>query len=148
MAFSPDGELLFVGQYDGRGHLLSTDSWKPVGRPLEAHTERITFPEFSRDGRTLVTAAADGTVVLWDVETQRPLGSPLALAPGTQASVALSPDGSRLFAISTRGEGISLEISREAWKRHACAVAGRELRRAEWDEALPGRPYQRVCTGD
>ena len=140
--------LLFVGQYNGTGRLFSTETWKQVGRPLEAHTERITFPEFTPDGRTLVTAAADGTVALSDVKTQRPIGSPLELEPDTYASAALSPDGSRLYAISTETEGISFNMSPEAWKRHACLVAGRELTPAEWAQALPGRPYQRVCTGD
>ena len=144
LAFSPDGKLLFVGQYDGRGQLLSTDDWEPVGRRLEGHTGRVTLAEFARDGRTLVTAAADGTARLWDVETQKPLGSPLELAPSTFASVALSPDGARAFAVSTRGEGISFELSREAWKRHACRVAGRELTPSRVGEraavaALPGR---------
>jgi WD40 repeat protein/DNA-binding SARP family transcriptional activator len=147
VAFSPDGELLFVGQYNGTGRLYSTETWKQVGRPLEAQTARITFPEFSPDGRTLITAAADGTVVLWDVATQKPIGSPLELEPNTWVSAALSPDGSRLYAISTRGEGISFGMSPEAWKRHACLVAGRELSPAEWEEALPDRPYQSVCPG-
>ena len=93
VAFSPDGDLLFIGQYNGTGRLFSTETWKQVGRPFEAHTERITFPEFTPDGRTLVTAAADGTVVLSDVETQKPIGSPLELEPNTFASAALSPDG-------------------------------------------------------
>jgi WD40 repeat protein/DNA-binding SARP family transcriptional activator len=148
VAFSPDGDLLFVGQYNGTGRLFSTDTWKPVGTPLTAHTARITFPEFTRDGRTLVTAAADGRVVIWDVATQKPIGSPLRLAPKTFVSAALSPDGSRLYAISTRGEGISFNLSPEAWKRHACLVAGRELTEDEWDDALPARPYQAVCSGD
>ena len=148
VAFSPDGDLLFIGQYNGTGRLFSTETWRQVGRPFEAHTARITFPEFTPDGRTLVTAAADGTVVLSDVETQKPIGSPLELEPNTFASAALSPDGSRLYAISTETEGISFNMSPEAWKRHACLVAGRELTPAEWDEALPGRPYQRVCTGN
>ncbi|MGH2949214.1 MAG: hypothetical protein ACRDPC_23670, partial [Solirubrobacteraceae bacterium] len=147
VAFSPGGGLLFVGQYDGRGRLYSTETWKAVGRPLEGHTARITFPEFSPDGRTLVAAAADGTVVLWDVETQKPIGAPLQLEPDTFASAALSPDGSRLFAISTRGQGISFDMSPEAWKRHACLVAGRELTALEWEDALPGRPQQAVCSG-
>jgi WD40 repeat protein/DNA-binding SARP family transcriptional activator len=148
VTFSPDGDLLFVGQYNGTGRLFSTETWKQVGRSLAAQTARITFPEFSPDGRTLVTASADGTVVLWDVETQKPIGSPLALEPNTWVSAALSPDGSRLYAISTQGEGISFNMSPEAWKRHACLVAGRELTADEWDEALPDRPYQSVCSGD
>jgi len=82
------------------------------------------------------------------VETQKPLGSPLRLARDSFVSAALSRDGSRLFAVSTRGEGISFEMSREAWKRHACLVAGRELTLAEWNDALPGGPYQAVCSSD
>ena len=135
------------GQWDGRGHLLSTRTWEPVGRPLDGHTARITTAEFTRDGRTLATAAADGTAILWDVGTQKPIGSPIALASNTFASAALSPDGSRLFAVSTQGDGISFDISPEDWKRHACLVAGRELTAAEWNDALPTRPYQAVCSG-
>jgi WD40 repeat protein/DNA-binding SARP family transcriptional activator len=146
VAFSPDGELLFVGEYDGRGQLFSTESWKPVGRPLVAHTGRINSAAFTPDGGTLVTAAADGTVVLSDVKTQKTIGPPLELAPSTYASSALSPDGARLFAVSTRGEGISFEMSREAWKRQACLVAGRNLTAAEWEDALPARPYEAVCS--
>ena len=147
VAFSPDGDLLFVGQYDGRGHLFSTATWKPVGRPLEAHTARITTAQFAADGGTLVTAGADGTVVLWDVKTQKPIGSPIVLARNTFASAALSRDGSRLFAVSTRGDGISFDMSPVDWSRHACLVAGRELTAAEWADALPGRPYRALCSG-
>ena len=86
-------------------------------------------------------------MVLWDVKTQKPIGSPFQLAPNTFASAALSPDGSRLFAVSTSGEGISFDMSPDAWKRHACLVAGRDLTPAEWNDALPGRPYRAVCTG-
>jgi WD40 repeat protein len=147
VAFSPNRKLLFVGQYYGDGHLFSTTTWKRVGQPLEGHTARITYAAFTPDSRTLVTAAADGTVKLWDVKTQKPIGSPIELAPNTFASAALSPDGSRLFAVSTRGEGISFDMSPDAWKRHACRVAGRELTPAEWADALPTRPYQAVCSG-
>jgi hypothetical protein len=39
-------------------------------------------------------------------------------------------------------------VSVEAWKRHACVVAGRDLTAREWDDALPDRPYQAVCSDD
>jgi WD40 repeat protein len=148
VTFSPDGELLFVGQYNGTGRLFSTETWRPVGLPLESQTARITFPEFTPDGRTLMTAAADGTVVLWDVETHKMIGSPLQLKPNAFTSAALSPNGSRLYAITTGNDGLSLDLSTEAWKRHACLVAGRQLTGDEWDEALPDRPYQTVCARD
>jgi WD40 repeat protein len=145
VAFSPDGKLLFVGRYDGGGQLFSTTSWAPTGRPLRAHSGRINSAAFTPDGATLVTAAADGTAVLTDVKTQKTIGPPLALAPSTYVSAALSEDGSRLFAVSTRGQGISFDMSREAWKRHACLVTGRGLTAAEWKSALPAQPYQAIC---
>ena len=147
VAFSPDGDLLFVGQFDGTGRLFSTETWKPVGRPLRGshgadhlpgvHARRphADHRRRGRHGRALGRG---------DPEADRG-------AAGARAehwtSAALSPDGSRLYAISTRGEGISFDMSPEAWKRHACLVAGRELTADEWSEALPERPYQSACPG-
>jgi WD40 repeat protein/class 3 adenylate cyclase len=148
VAFSADGSLLAVGQYDGDGQLYSTESWTRVGRRVEGHTQRITFIEFSADGRTLATASADGTVRLWDVETRTPIGAPLTIATDTFVSAAFSPDGSHLFALSTGDRGVRFAAAPEVWKRHACLVAGRELTRREWRDALPGRQYRTVCSDD
>jgi WD40 repeat protein/DNA-binding SARP family transcriptional activator len=147
-AFSPDGDLLVVGLYDGRLEFFSTSGWKGIGQPIEAHSAAITHPVFTPDGGVLATAAADGTVALWDVDTQRPIGTPVAVDPGRATSAAFSPDGSELFAVSTSGQGVRLSTSPEAWKRHACLVAGRDLTAREWGEVLPDRPYQAVCSGD
>jgi WD40 repeat protein/class 3 adenylate cyclase/energy-coupling factor transporter ATP-binding protein EcfA2 len=147
VAFSPDGSLLAVGQFDGDGQLYSTETWAPLGRRLEAHTQRITNVEFSRDGRTLATSSADGTALIWDVETQEPIGSPLSVEPDTFVSVALSPDGSYMFAVSTGLHGVRLATDPEVWKRHACLVAGRDLIPREWKDALPDRRYRAVCAG-
>jgi WD40 repeat protein/DNA-binding SARP family transcriptional activator len=145
VAFSPDGSLLAVGQYDGTGLLYSTESWEPVGRPLQGHTQRITYVDFSADGRTLATASADGTVGLWDVGTQQPIGSALTVEPHTFASAALSPDGTSLFAVSTRGPGIRLDTDPRAWSAHACTVAGGGLTPEQWEEIVPEQDYIETC---
>ena len=131
--------------YDGTGRLYSTETWEPVGRPLQGHTQRITYVDFSADGRTLATSSADGTVGLWDVGTQHPIGSPLTLKPNTFPAAALSPDGSRLFAVSTRGPGLSFDTAPEAWKRQACAVMGGGLTPEQWEEVVPEQEYISVC---
>jgi WD40 repeat protein/DNA-binding SARP family transcriptional activator len=145
VAFSPDGSLVATGDYDGRAQLWSTETWAPVGRPLEGHEERILTLDFSPDGRTLASANADGTVVLWDVEARTPLGSPLTVDENRWVSAEFTPDGSHLFAISDRGRGVRFEVRPEAWKRHACRVAGREFNARELADALGDRTYRDVC---
>jgi WD40 repeat protein len=51
VAVSPDGSLVATGDWDGRAQLWSTETWKPVGRPLEGQEARILTLDFSRDGR-------------------------------------------------------------------------------------------------
>jgi hypothetical protein len=42
---------------------------------------------------------------------------------------------------------MSYPMRPSAWLRAACAIAGRDLTRAEWDQYLPGREWQPTCTG-
>jgi WD40 repeat protein len=145
VAFSPDGSLVATGDWDGRAQLWSTETWRPLGRPLEGHEERTLTLDFSPDGRTLASANEDGTVVLWDVEARTPLGSPLTVDANRWVSAAFTPNGSHLFAVSDRGRGLRFDVRLEAWKRHACSVAGREFTARELDDALGDRPYRDVC---
>ncbi len=145
VAFSPDGSLVATGDFVGGGQLWSTETWEPVGRPLEAHEGRIVTLDFARDGRTLASASEDGTVVLWDVDTRTPVGSPLTVETNGWVSAAFTPDGSQLFAVSDRGRGVRFDVSLEAWKRHACRVAGREFTARELADALVDRPYGDLC---
>jgi WD40 repeat protein len=94
----------------------------------------------------LATASADGTVGLWDVGTQQPIGSALTVEPNTFAAVALSPDGSDLFAVSTRGPGIRFDTDPRAWSAHACTVAGGSLTAEQWEEIVPEQDYQATCS--
>ena len=116
-----------------------------MGRPLEGQEARILTLDFSRDGRTLASASEDGTVVLWDVETRTPIGSPLTVESNAWVSAAFTPDGSHLLAVSDQGHGVRFDVRPEAWKRHACRVAGREFTGRELADALADRPYRDVC---
>jgi WD40 repeat protein len=116
-----------------------------VGRTLDGQEARLTALEFSPDGRVLLTGSADGTVLLWDVDTQREIGSPLQIKPEAYVSATFARDGSHLFAVPHTGRGVRWDVRPASWKPHACLVAGRELTEAEWRDALPDRPFQRVC---
>jgi WD40 repeat protein/DNA-binding SARP family transcriptional activator len=144
VAFAPDGDLLATGNYNGTVQLWSTDSWQPLGPPLEGHEGRVLSLGFSPDGRTLASSSEDGTVLLRDVDTQKPVGSALTVNPDTYVSAAFTPDGS-LFAVSNGDRAVRFETSPEAWKRQACLIAGHDLTPREWTEVLPDRPYRTVC---
>ena len=83
--------------------------------------------------------------MLWDVDTRTPVGSPLTVDANAWVSAAFTPDGSHLFAVSDQGRGVRFDVRPEAWKRHACRVAGREFTASELDDALSDRSYGDVC---
>ena len=91
VAFSRSRRPPGHGPLDGTGQLWSTETWRPVGRPLEGHDgERLLWIEFSPDGSTLAIAGLDGTVGLWDATTQTPIGTPLTIEPETFLAADLS----------------------------------------------------------
>jgi WD40 repeat protein len=145
VAFSPDGKRLFVGLFNGAGQFHSTDDWRPVGAGLKGHRQRILSARFTPDGRELVTSSADGMVQLWDVEGRRPIGTPLTVQREAYVATVLSRDGRYVYALPAGRDGVRLAISARDWKRQACAMAGREITRHEWDDALPGRDYSALC---
>jgi hypothetical protein len=68
--------------------------------------------------------------------------------PGVPERIVIpifTPDGTGLFAAYDTGRAYRWDIRPAAWARQACAVAGRTLTRAEWADALPGRPYAPAC---
>ena len=136
------------GYMDGTAQLWSTRSWKPVGPRFEGHAaQRFLSMQFTPDGRVLVTAGADGTVRLQDVaHREADRHGPDGRARHVRRR---RPRPRRLATVRRLGgvDGVRWDIAPEAWKRHACLVAGRELSAREWSDALPGRPYRAICDG-
>jgi WD40 repeat protein len=145
--FTPDGRFVMGGSWKGWAQLWSTETFKPVGRRFTGHAGRVEWESISPDGRTLATGGPDGTVRLWDLRRQQPLAAPLPGRPNRSVVPQFTPDGAYLFAIyGDGGQAYRWDVRPSAWARHACAVAGRPLTRAEWRDALPGRDYAPACT--
>jgi WD40 repeat protein len=143
--FSADGKLLAVGDAHGRAEVWSTATWKPITRAFAGHTGSVDLAAISPDDRTLATGARDGTIRLWDIKTQQPIGAPLTGLPGARVIPIWTPDGSGLIAAYDTGRAYRWDIRPASLVKHACDVAGRQLTRAEWEEALPGRDYDPAC---
>ena len=142
--FSPDGRLLAVSLL--RGLHPAMGRGRRAGesvRPCAVTRTWSSTPSSRPTGGLLATSGFDGTVILWDVESRRALGT----LPGRLGwvSARFTPDGRRLFTLRDTGVAQRWEVSPDAWSRHACRVAGRELTRAEWDELVPDQDYRGVC---
>ncbi len=96
LAFSPDGEVLATGDFDGAVHLWEVSTGHRMGPPLEAGSI-VQALAFSPDGRLLAAGTAEiiHQLVLWDLATRRPRGAPIRFKDWA-CHLAFSPDGSRL----------------------------------------------------
>jgi WD40 repeat protein/DNA-binding SARP family transcriptional activator len=142
LAYSPDGALLASSSPDGTVIVRDAHSRRPIGEPLAPGIGPIARIAFSRDGAVLAAAGRSGPIALWDVQTRQLIGRPLAAHSTGAWGVAL-PDRDTLASAGEDGLVI--------WNLHptvlverACALAGRNLTKAEWDQFLGG-DYRRTC---
>jgi WD40 repeat protein/DNA-binding SARP family transcriptional activator len=143
VAFTPDGRTLATSGHEGKVVLWDTHTGRQLGPPLVGHASAVGSAAFSPDGHVLATV--DGEAILWDVASHKQIGAALPARSEGPHAVAFLPGGSQLAAASPSGSVLMWDVNPASWRTRACSVAGRTLTRPEWDEFLPGRPYQDVC---
>ena len=151
-ALSRDGHVLALGtNEDSLIRLLDLRTRKLL-EPLSGHSRSVDSLAFSADGRVLASGSAfDETIRLWDVASGRPLTGALRSDFGSPVSLAFTPSGDRL--LSTNGVLISWDPilwqgTFAEFQKRLCPVAGRNLRRGEWERFLPAQPYRITCPGE
>jgi tetratricopeptide (TPR) repeat protein len=99
-AFSPRGEALATGQWDGSVKLWDRATGE-LRATLEGHTKVVRAVAFSHDGRTLGTASDDGTFRLWDPASGRGRTLVTEAEGMTPLRLAFSPAGNVLATVSS-----------------------------------------------
>ena len=94
VAFSPDGQLLAIGDTNGEIRLYQVSDWKQV-LACKGHTNWVASLAFSPDGRTIASGSTDYTMKLWDISTGQCIQT-LQEHEEEVWSVAFSPDGNIL----------------------------------------------------
>jgi WD40 repeat protein len=92
MRFSPDSQLLAIG--DDEGNVALLDFKTKTERVIEAHLERITAVTWSPRGSRLVTTSGDGTAKFWDTASTRLLAT-LWVLKGSQEDGRVALDDVR-----------------------------------------------------
>ncbi|BAU15669.1 RHS Repeat family protein [Leptolyngbya sp. NIES-3755] len=118
VSFSPDNQLLAVGNMDGTVKL-----WRPDGtlaKTLDRHRERVNSVIFSPDGQHLASVSDDETVILWhrngklmrSIKTENPLLDVSFSPDGTMIAIAASGGKSYLF----RSDGTAIKTLKKHTK--------------------------------
>jgi WD40 repeat protein len=144
IAFSPDGRTLATGGLeDPIVRVWDIPSAKLI-HELDQGSAGAKTLDFSPDGRTLAVSGFEPVASLWDVASGARIG-PTLTAGSRRADIDLSPDGRELLMTGADGRGAIWDVDPESWAERACALANRTLTPEEWEEFLPGRPYEPAC---
>ena len=141
--FSPDGHMLAAGGFGRIVRLWDVRTRKLV-RELDQGGDGAFTLEFGPDGRTLAISGYEPAASLWDVASGTQIG-PQLTAGDRRTMIDLSSDGRQMLEVHGNGQGAVWDVDPESWKRRACDLANRTLTREEWEEYLPGRPYEPAC---
>jgi WD40 repeat protein len=145
VSFSPDGRYVASGDNDGRASVFRTGTWELAWRADVGHNGVTRWVSFSPDSQILATSGSDSKIFLYDVATAALIGRALGPDANTPLYATFRPDRNEIVGYFGDGSLHSWDLNPADWKRRACAIAGRDITKQEWERALPGRPYQSVC---
>jgi WD40 repeat protein len=145
-------DVTVVATADGRIEVIDPVTLEAVGAPLAVMDSRPQEMELDAGGERAAVLGYDRTVHLVDVASRQSLGGAISLGDGASPSqgdrfgaAVLNAGGDRLALYTTYGT-VVWDLRPDAMVEAACALAGRNLTRAEWDRYAGSLgEYRRLC---
>jgi DNA-binding SARP family transcriptional activator/WD40 repeat protein len=140
--FSPDGSVLATADRAGNMRLMDAESltWVSPDSGAPWGYDRDYAPDGSQ-----IAAVREDRISLWDGESGAYVASlPLPATAGS-VSIAYREDSSGLVIASSDGRTWTADTRTADWTDRACAIAGRNLTAAEWEQFFPSRAYHATC---
>ena len=127
---------------DDEIQLLDVATWARLGTaPWDG---RFGTFRLSPDGTQLASLEANEVVLLDGTSGARQAAIPVpAVTP--EARITYLPDSSGLLLTGVDGRTWTVSTRPGSWVDRACAIAGRNLTRGEWNQYFPSRDYQVTC---
>jgi WD40 repeat protein/energy-coupling factor transporter ATP-binding protein EcfA2 len=144
VSFSPDSQIILIGNYDNQTATLFDRDGKLL-QILKGHSDGVNSATFSPDGKTIVTASWDRTVKLWKKE-----GTQIKTFTGHQEGVnsaTFSPDGEiiasasedktvKLWDVATGKEIKTLKGHEAGVYRVSFSPDGKQIASASFDKTV------------
>jgi eukaryotic-like serine/threonine-protein kinase len=115
VAFSPDGQRVATGSFDGTAKVWTTEP-VPEYMDLRGHDQAVWCLAFSPGGRLIASGGLDQTARVWDIRE----GSPVAVLPVGIAvlSLAWNPTGTQLLTPAADGSAViwDVTVGKETWR--------------------------------
>ena len=143
---SPDGTLLATSDASHWMGLLNVETleWVHSGADADSLASAGGWVTFAPDGSQVAALQTD-RIALWDGRTGDYEGSLPLPAFATYGSIRYLPDSSGLLVAARDGRTWLADTRVAKWHERACAIAGRNLTAAEWEQFFPSRPYEATC---
>lgn len=140
---SPDGTSILGLNLDEQVQLADIATWERFGAAAGRDERSGTF-DLSPDGSQFA-ALDDDAIGLFDGTTGARQATIALPAMPPEAQLTYLPDSSGLLVAGVDGSTWTVDTRQSSWVNRACAIAGRNLTREEWQEYYPDRAYEATC---
>jgi len=151
VVFSGSSQTLFAGSAD---HTVRIWDLSQPNDPQELKNSPLTGPSstikqlvLSPDSRTLTALTTDGRVWLWAAAdpSKANLTGTLTVATGHPTAIAFSPTDNTLVAGGNDGRLTFWHYRPYQAVNRICALSGTPITPTEWEQYVPGAPYNPPC---